>query len=114
MRTIRVNLHGTSELCASTVICMRHPFGKLRLKTNSDSTVILALVMLCKPNGKDARMEPVWYQEMGTVRAFNIATIGCATGLIEVGDRLGRSYGSQRVVMHRLWEPEYDSEDDNN
>ena len=63
---------------------MCHPFSQA---TKSDSTAILAL--LCKMNGKDASLEPVWYQEMGTVQAFNIATTGCVTGLIEVSDWLG-------------------------
>lgn len=87
-----------------------------RLKTNSDSTAILALVKLCKTNGKDASLEPVWYQELETVRAFNITTIDCVIGRIKVGDRWGiidRSYGSQRAVMHGMWEPEYESEDEN-
>ena len=87
-----------------------------RLKTGTNSTALLALVMLCKTNGKDASMEPVWYQEMETVRAFDIATIDCVIGRIKVGDRWGivdRSYGSQRAVMHGLLEPEYESEEDN-
>ena len=87
-----------------------------RLKTGTNSTALLALVMLCKTNGKDASMEPVWYQEMEMVRAFDIATIDCVIGQIKVSDRWGivdRSYGSQRAVMHGLLEPEYESEEDN-
>ena len=87
------------------------------LKTTSDSTAILALVKLCKTEeGEDASLELVWYRDMETVRAFDIATIDCVVGRIKVGDRWGiidRSYGSQRAVMHGLWEPEYESEDDN-
>jgi len=44
-------------------------------------------------------------------------TIDCVVGQIKVGDQWGiidRSYGSQHAVMHGLWEPEYESEDDNN
>ena len=84
------------------------------LKTKCDSTAILALVCLCKTNGKDASLMPVWYQEMGTVRAFDIATIDCVVGRVKVGNRWGiidRSFGSQRVAMHGMWAPEYESED---
>ena len=86
------------------------------LKTDRDSTAILALVKLCKTNGKDASLEPVWYQDMETVRAFDTTTIDCVIGRIKVGDRWGiidRSFGSERAVMHGMWEPEYESEDDN-
>ena len=88
-----------------------------RLNTKKDSTAILALVTLCKTNGKDASSEPVWYEKMETVRAFSVTTIDCVIGQIKVGNRWGiidRSYGSQRAMMHELWEPEYESEDDNN
>ena len=87
-----------------------------QLKTSQDSTAILALVSLCKTNGMDASLVPVWYQEMELVRAFDIATIDCVVGRIRVGDRWGiidRSFGSERAVMHGMWEPEYESEDDN-
>ena len=86
------------------------------LKTNSGSTAILALMKLCKTNGNDASQEPVWYQDMDVVRAFDITTIDCVVRQIKVDDRWGiidRSYGEQRAVMHDLWEPEYKSEDDN-
>ena len=85
------------------------------LKTNHDSPVILALVTLCKTNGKDASLAPVWYQEMGKVRAFDITTIDCVIGRVKVGNHWGiidRSLGSQ-CTIHGLWEPEYESEDDN-
>ena len=91
--------------------------AKPRLNTKKDSTAILALVTLCKTNGKDASSEPVWYEKMETVRAFSVTTIDCVIGRIKVGNRWGiidRSYGSQRAMMHELWEPEYESEDDNN
>jgi hypothetical protein len=87
-----------------------------RLKTNSDSMAILVLVTLCKMNGKDVSVEPVWYKDMETVRAFDIGTIDCVIGRIKVGDRWGivdQSYGSSHAVMHGLWEPEYESEDAN-
>ena len=58
-----------------------------RLKTNSDSTAILALVKPCKTEGGDASLEPIWYRDMETVRAFDVATIDCVVGLIKVGDR---------------------------
>jgi len=90
--------------------------GEPCLKTSTDSMAILMLVMLCKTNGKDASLEPVWYQEMEMVQAFDIATIDCVIGRIKVSDCWGiidRSYGSQRAVMHGLWAPEYESEDDN-
>jgi hypothetical protein len=48
--------------------------------TRSDSTAILTLIMPCKTDGKDASMEPVWNQDMGTVWAFNIAMINCVVG----------------------------------
>ena len=72
---------------------------------------------LCKTNEKDATLEPVWYQDMETVQAFDITTIDSVIGRIKVGNRWGiidQSYGLQRAVMHGLWEPEYESEDDNN
>ena len=87
-----------------------------RLKTTHDSTAILALVTLCKTNGMDASLVPVWYRETGLVRAFDIATIDCVVGRVKVGDRWGiidRSFGSERAVMHGMWEPEFESEDEN-
>jgi hypothetical protein len=86
-----------------------------RLSTERDSTAILALVTLCKTNG-DASLATVWYTDMEIVRAFDIATIDCVVGRIKIGDRWGiidRSFGSERAVMHGMWEPEYESEDDN-
>ena len=50
------------------------------LKTDRDSTAILALVKLCKTNGKDVSLEPVWYQDMETVQAFDTTTIDCVIG----------------------------------
>jgi hypothetical protein len=50
------------------------------LKTDHNPTAILALIMLCKTDGKDASLELVWYQDMGTVQAFNIAMINCVVG----------------------------------
>ena len=64
----------------------------------------------------DASLVPVWYQEMELVHAFDIATIDCVVGQIRVGDRWGiidRSFGLERAVMHGMWEPEYESEDNN-
>jgi hypothetical protein len=87
-----------------------------RLKTDRDSSALLALVTLCKTNGKDASLAPVWYQEMEKVRAFDIATIDCVVGRIKVDNRWGiidRTLGSQRTMIHGMWEPEYESEDDN-
>lgn len=86
------------------------------LKTGRDSTAILALVKLCKTSGEDASVTPVWYERMETVRAFDVATIDCVVGRVQVGNRWGiidRSFGSQRAAMHGMWEPEYESEDDN-
>ena len=57
---------------------------------------------------------PVWYQEMGTVQASDIATIDCVVGQVKVGNRWGiidQSFGSQCVAMHGMWAPEYESED---
>ena len=87
------------------------------LKTNSGSTAILALVRLCKTNGKDASLEPVWYQDLETVHAFDITTIDSVIGQVKVGNRWGiidQSYGLQHAVINGMWEPEYESEDDNN
>lgn len=87
-----------------------------RIETRRDSTAILALVRLCKTDGEDASLVPVWYKDMESVWAFDIATIDCVVGRIKVGDRWGiidRSFGSERAVMHGMWEPEYESEDDN-
>ena len=87
------------------------------LKTSSDSTGNLVLVKRCKMNGKDANLEPVWYQDMGTIQAFNIATISCVIGQIKVSNCWGivdQSFGSHHVVMDGLWEPDYESEDDDN
>jgi hypothetical protein len=86
------------------------------LKIDRDSTAILVLVTLCKTNGEDASQAPVWYHEMELVRAFDIATIDCVVGRVKVGNRWGivdRSLGSERAVMHGIWEPEYESEDEN-
>jgi hypothetical protein len=87
-----------------------------RLKTDRESTAILALVTLCKTNGEDASRVPVWYHKMELVRAFDVVTIDCVIGRVKVGDRWGiidRSLGSERAVMHGMWEPEYESEDEN-
>ena len=54
--------------------------AKQHLKTNRDSTAVLTLVMLCKTDGKDTSLTPVWYQEMEIVQAFDIATIDCVVG----------------------------------
>ena len=73
-------------------------------------------MMLCKTNGEDASLRPVWYRDMETVRAFDIATIDCVVGRVKVGNRWGiidRSLGSQCVMMHGMWEPDYESEDNN-
>ena len=59
------------------------------LKTNHNLPVILTLVTLCKTNGKDVSLAPVWYQEMGKVQAFDIATIDCVIGQVKVGDCWG-------------------------
>jgi len=86
-----------------------------RLKTDRESTAILALVTLCKTNGEDASRVLVWYHKMELVRAFNVVTIDCIIGRVKVGDRWGiidRSLGSERAVMHGMWEPEYESEDE--
>ena len=58
---------------------------------------------------------PVWYKGMGLVCAFDIATIGGVLGRIRVGDCQGiidQIFGSQRMVMHGMSIPEYESEDD--
>jgi len=68
------------------------------------------------PDWKDASLTPVWYKDMEAIRAFNVATIDCAVGHIKVGKWWGiidRSYRSEQAVMHRMWQPEYKSEDDN-
>ena len=86
------------------------------LKINRNSTAILALVTLCKTDGQDASLTPVWYQGMGKVRAFDIATIDCIVGRIKVENRWGivdRSFGLEHVVIHGMWEPDYESEDEN-
>jgi len=86
-----------------------------RLKTNRKSTAILTLVTLCKTNGEDASRVPVWYHKMELVCAFDIVTIDCVVGQVKVGDRWGiidHSLGSERTVMHGMWEPEYESEDE--
>jgi len=59
---------------------------KPHLKIMSHSMAIVMLVKLCKMNGKDASLEPVWYQDMETVHAFDVRTIDCAIGRIKVGD----------------------------
>jgi len=87
------------------------------LKTICDSTAILALVMLCKTNGKDVTLVLVWYQDMGTVQAFDIAMINCVIGQVKDGSHWGiidQSFGLEHTVIHGMWEPEYESEDENN
>ena len=59
------------------------------LRTNRDSTGILALVTLCKTSRMDASLTPVWYQETELVCAFDIATIDCVVGQVKVGDCWG-------------------------
>ena len=59
------------------------------LRTDHNSTAILALVTLCKTNGEDASLVPVWYKDMGLVRAFDIATIGGVIGQVRVDDHWG-------------------------
>ena len=54
------------------------------LKINRDLTAILALVRLCKTDGQDASLTPVWYQDMGMVQAFDITTINCVVGRLKV------------------------------
>ena len=85
------------------------------LKTNCKSTAILALVMLCKTNREDASWVPVWYHKMELVHAFNVVTIDCIIGQVKVGNCWGIincSLGSECTVMHGMWEPEYESEDE--
>ena len=65
----------------------------------------------------DVGVTPVWYQEMGKVQAFDIATIDCVVGRVKVGNRWGivdRSFGMQHAVTHGMWRPEYESVDENN
>ena len=53
---------------------------------------------------------------MELVRPFGVVTIDCVVGRVKVGNRWGiidRSLGSERAVMHGMWEPEYESEDEN-
>ena len=88
------------------------------LKTDHDSPALLALVKLCKTDGEDgedASLTPVWYKDLRTVRAFDVATIECVVGRVKVGNRWGiidRSFGMQRTVIHGMWRPEYESEDE--
>ena len=51
--------------------------------------MILALVALCKTNGMDASLEPVWYREMEVVRAFDIVTIDCVVGRTRINGHWG-------------------------
>ena len=53
---------------------------------------------------------------MELVRAFDIATIDCVIGRVKVDNWWGiidQSFGSEHAVMHSMWEPEYESEDEN-
>ena len=73
--------------------------------------------MLCKTDGKDVSLMPVWYQEMEIVQAFDIATIDCVVGQIKISNHWGiidQSFGSQHAMIHGMWEPEDESEDDSN
>ena len=75
-RTIQADLPRTSEPRYNpihTSILRLTP----RLKTNRNSTAILALR---KTNGMDASLAPVWYRETEPARAFDIATIDCVVG----------------------------------
>jgi len=86
------------------------------LKINRNSTAILALVRLCKTDGQDASLTPVWYQDLGTVWAFDIATIDCIIGQLKVGNCWGivdQSFGLEHAVIHGMWEPDNESEDEN-
>jgi hypothetical protein len=58
---------------------------------------------------------PVWYHKMELVRPFDVVTIDCVVGRVKIGNRWGviDSLGSERAVMHGMWEPEYESEDEN-
>jgi len=105
------------------VVCYRQVHSYIRitlptkphLKTDRKSTAILALVTLCKTNREDASWVLVWYHKMELVCAFDVVTIDCVVGQVKVDDHWGiinRSLGSEHVVMHGMWEPEYESEDE--
>jgi len=52
---------------------------------------------------------------MELVHTFIVVTIDCVIGRVMVSDHWGiinRSLGSERAVMHGMWEPEYESEDE--
>jgi hypothetical protein len=119
-----LRLFGLRQIRDKQVICYRQVHSyihvtlptKPRLKTDHESTAILALVTLCKTNGEDVSWVLVWYHKMELVRAFDVVTIDCVIGRVKVSDRWGiidRSLGTERAVMHGMWEPEYESEDEN-
>ena len=87
-----------------------------RIGTNRNSDTLLALVTLCKTNEEDASLKLVWYTDMELVRAFDIATLCCVVGRIKINNCWGIidwSFGSHGIEMKGMWEPEYESEDDN-
>jgi len=109
--------HDKQIVCYGQVQCYIHVTlpSEPCLKTNCTLTAILALVTLCKMNRMDTSLAPVWYQEMELVHAFDIATIDCGIGQVKVGDHWGiidQNLGSEHAVMHGMWEPEYESEDE--
>lgn len=61
--------------------------NKIRVAENCEA--LLGIVRWCKGAVGDASLRPVWYTEMGSIAAVNIATIQCAVGRVKVGTRWG-------------------------
>jgi hypothetical protein len=54
-----------------------------KIRVVEDSEALLGIVRWCKGAVGDASLRPVWYTEMGSIAAVNIATIQCAVGCQE-------------------------------
>jgi hypothetical protein len=88
-----------------------------KLKVPKDSSALLGMVQWCKDAKGDASKHPVWYTDMGTLQAVNIATIQCGVGRILVEKRWGildLNYGcaSTSFVDGDNVEEDFDEEDD--
>jgi hypothetical protein len=86
------------------------------IKTKEDAPAIVALVRMCKTNGKDASVKPIRYKDgdIEAVRAFDVATIDCAVGCVRLGKWWGIincSFGPLRINIYDIQEPEYELED---
>ena len=85
---------------------------QVRAPCDRDWSQLLACIygQLRRPEGYENCREGKGYVPCGMLSGFD------ELSRIKVGDRWGiidRSFGSEHAVMHGMWEPEYESEDEN-